>query len=142
MIKFRSMINGAEKLHHQVIVEQNGLYQGKSDPRITRVGYWMRKYSLDKLPQLFNVLRGEMSLVGPRPWSLCDVLRISRNQQIRLNALPGITGVWQIKGRSHCLDLEAATQLDLEYLRYWSVWKDFKILLLTIPKVVSGFGAY
>lgn len=142
ILKFRSMVSEAEKLHHDVMGKQEGLHKRQDDPRITSIGRWMRKYSLDELPQLFNVLRGEMSLVGPRPWALYDAIRLPRNHQARLNALPGITGYWQVKGRSHCLDLETITQLDLDYLQHWSIRKDFKILLMTIPKVISGFGAY
>lgn len=142
IIKFRSMMDGAEKMHHQVMLDQEGLHKREDDPRITSIGRWMRKYSLDELPQLFNVLRGEMSLVGPRPWALYDAIRIPQDHRCRLNALPGITGAWQVKGRSYCLDLEASTQLDLTYLRNWSLQEDLKILLMTLPKVISGFGAY
>jgi lipopolysaccharide/colanic/teichoic acid biosynthesis glycosyltransferase len=142
IIKFRTMIVDAEKLHHQVMANQKGLHKREDDPRITPLGRWMRKYSLDELPQLVNVLRGEMSLVGPRPWALYDAVRISREGQKRLNALPGITGNWQVKARSNQLDIEAVNHCDLEYLRTWSLWEDLKLLLLTFPKVFSGFGAY
>lgn len=142
IFKFRTMVVGAETLHHQVMGNQTGLHKREDDFRITPVGRFLRKYSLDELPQLFNVLRGEMSLVGPRPWALYDALRLSKSEQRRLNALPGITGDWQVKARSHLLDLEAVTRCDLEYLHDWSVWRDVKILLMTIPKVLSGVGAY
>lgn len=141
IIKFRTMRVDAEKLHHQVMANQIGLHKLKDDPRVTLLGRWMRKYSLDELPQLFNVLQGEMSIVGPRPWALYDALRISPERQKRLNALPGITGPWQVKARSNLLELDAVNKCDLEYLDNWSLWKDLKILLLTIPKVLSGFGA-
>ncbi|NJP10526.1 MAG: sugar transferase [Leptolyngbyaceae cyanobacterium RU_5_1] len=142
IIKFRTMMVGAERLHHRVMGNQDGLHKLKDDPRITSLGRWMRKYSLDELPQLFNVLRGEMSLVGPRPWALYDAVRIKPELQHRLNALPGITGAWQTQARSHMLDLSAVNRSDLKYLRNWSLWQDLKFLLLTIPKVLSGFGAY
>lgn len=142
IIKFRTMMVDAEKLHHQVMSNQKGLHKLKDDPRITPLERWMRKYSLDELPQLFNVLRGEMSLVGPRPWALYDALRISPEGQKRLNALPGITGPWQIGARSTLLDLNEVNNLDLKYLREWSLDQDLKIMILTVPKVLLGFGAY
>jgi len=132
----------AEEQHHQVMGDQSGLHKLVADPRTTSIGKWLRKYSLDELPQLFNVLRGEMSLVGPRPWALYDALRIDEAGKTRLNALPGITGAWQVETRSQLLDLNAVNKCDLEYLGSWSLIKDLKILLLTIPKVISGSGAY
>lgn len=140
--KFRTMAVDAEAQHHQVMGKQDGLHKLEDDPRITPLGKWLRKYSIDELPQLFNVLRGEMSLVGPRPWALYDALRLEEADKTRLNAVPGITGAWQVMGRSQILDLKAVTKWDREYLREWSIFKDLKILLLTIPKVISGFGAY
>lgn len=142
IIKFRTMITDADKLHHLVMTGQTGLHKCEDDPRITPVGRWMRKYSLDELPQLFNVLRGEMSLVGPRPWALYDALRINGNGKRRLKSLPGVTGAWQVSARSTMLDLDAVTECDLSYLRNWNLWSDLKILLMTVPKVLSGFGAF
>jgi lipopolysaccharide/colanic/teichoic acid biosynthesis glycosyltransferase len=142
ILKFRTMRADAEHLHDRVMSNQSGLHKREDDPRVTPLGRWMRKYSLDELPQLLNVLRGEMSLVGPRPWALYDALRIERQSQHRLNALPGITGAWQVTARSNLQDLAAVNQLDLEYLGHWSLGEDLKILLLTPPKVLSGFGAY
>ncbi|MBD2101139.1 heterocyst development glycosyltransferase HepC [Leptolyngbya sp. FACHB-261] len=142
VLKFRTMVVGADRLHHQVMGGQTGLHKREDDPRITPLGRWLRKYSLDELPQLFNVLRGEMSLVGPRPWALYDAVRISLPGRQRLNATPGMTGAWQVGARSTLLDLDAVNRCDLEYLYNWSLWRDLKILLLTIPKVLSGFGAY
>ncbi len=142
IIKFRTMVVDAEQLHHQVMGRQTGLHKLKNDPRVTPVGRWLRKLSLDELPQLWNVLRGEMSLVGPRPWALYDAVRIGTAQRQRLNALPGITGAWQVNGRSHLLDLNLVNSCDLNYLRTWSLWQDLKFLVLTIPKVLTGFGAY
>lgn len=142
IIKFRTMEVGAEMLHHQVMGELPGLHKREDDPRVTPLGRWMRKYSLDELPQLINVLRGEMSLVGPRPWALYDAVRISPEGQRRLNARPGITGSWQVKARAHLLDIETVNHWDLEYLSTWTLWQDLKLLITTVPKVFSGFGAY
>ncbi|MEL6441756.1 MAG: heterocyst development glycosyltransferase HepC [Cyanobacteria bacterium J06621_8] len=140
--KFRTMKLNAEEQHHQVMGSQAGLHKLKQDPRITFLGKFLRQFSLDELPQLFNVLRGEMSLVGPRPWALYDALRLDQADFKRLNALPGITGAWQVQSRSQLLDLRAVTKCDLEYLSGWSLLGDLKILLLTIPKVVTGRNAY
>jgi lipopolysaccharide/colanic/teichoic acid biosynthesis glycosyltransferase len=142
IVKFRTMVVGAEQIHHTLMSNQTGLHKLKDDPRITPLGHWMRKYSLDELPQIINVLRGEMSLVGPRPWALYDAIRIQADAQHRLNALPGITGFWQALSRSNLKDINEVTQLDLRYLRDWSLWSDLKILLLTVPKVLTGSGAY
>jgi len=142
IIKFRTMVEGADQMHHQLMNHQAGLHKLENDPRVTTVGRWLRRYSLDELPQLINVLRGEMSLVGPRPWALYDVVRISPDLHQRLNALPGMTGAWQVQARSTQLDISIVNQTDLQYLESWSLRRDFKFLLLTIPKVLSGFGAY
>lgn len=140
--KFRTMAVDAELQHDMVMNNQKGLHKQENDPRVTSIGKWLRKYSLDELPQLFNVIRGEMSLVGPRPWALYDALRLGKEGTKRLNALPGITGAWQVEGRSMLLDLGSVTRCDLDYLSNWSLVKDLRILLLTVPKVISGFGAY
>ena len=142
IIKFRSMKVNAEQHHHQVMGNQSGLHKHQEDPRVTALGLFLRKYSLDELPQLLNVLRGEMSLVGPRPWALYDAIRIEAHSQKRLNALPGITGAWQVEDRSNLLDLDAVNQRDLQYLQDWSLKEDLSILWRTIPKVISGSGAY
>lgn len=144
VLKFRTMVMGAEQAHHGIMANQSAdcLHKREDDPRITPLGKWLRRYSLDELPQLINVLRGEMSLVGPRPWALYDAVRIRPEMQTRLNALPGITGAWQVEARSTVLDLDAVNDRDLEYLRNWSLRGDFKILLRTVPKVLSGFGAF
>lgn len=142
MYKFRTMVVDAEQKHHALMNQQDGLHKLEKDPRVTFIGKWLRKYSLDELPQLFNVLKGEMSLVGPRPWALYDALRLGEQGKARLNALPGITGAWQVGSRSNLLDLEAVTKWDMEYLAGWSLVQDLRILLMTIPKVLSGFGAY
>ncbi|MEM6450984.1 MAG: heterocyst development glycosyltransferase HepC [Cyanobacteria bacterium P01_D01_bin.105] len=142
IIKFRTMRPNAEQLHHQVMGEQPGLHKLAHDPRITAVGHWLRKYSLDELPQLFNVLRGEMSLVGPRPWALYDAVRIEPAFRYRLNALPGVTGAWQVSTRSNEVDISSVSRKDLAYLADWSVLRDLRLLLLTVPKVISGSGSY
>ena len=140
--KFRSMEAGAEAQHHSVMGAQSGLHKLEADPRVTRVGRWLRKFSLDELPQLLNVLRGEMTLVGPRPWALYDAVRIDPWLRRRLSALPGITGMWQVTTRSQGRDLTSVNRMDLDYLRQWTFQEDLKLLLLTVPKVVTGFGAY
>ena len=140
--KFRSMETDAEARHHKVMENQTGLHKLESDPRVTRVGRWLRKFSLDELPQLLNVLRGEMSLVGPRPWAIYDAVRIEPLLQRRLRALPGMTGMWQVTTRSQGCDLTSVNRMDLDYLQQWTFQEDLKLLLLTVPKVVTGFGAY
>jgi lipopolysaccharide/colanic/teichoic acid biosynthesis glycosyltransferase len=142
VIKFRSMTVDAEKLHHLVMGNQTGLHKLKQDPRVTPLGRHMRKYSLDEFPQLFNVLLGQMSLVGPRPWALYDAVQIAPELRHRLNALPGITGAWQVTARSHNCDLTSVNRMDLDYLQRWTFRADLKFLLLTVPKVLVGFGAY
>ena len=140
--KFRSMEIDAEVQHHRVMGNQPGLHKLERDPRVTPVGRWLRKFSLDELPQLLNVLKGEMSLVGPRPWALYDAVRIKPALQSRLRALPGMTGMWQVTTRSQGCDLVCVNRMDLDYLRQWTFQEDLKLLLLTVPKVVAGFGAY
>ena len=113
----------------------------QDDPRITSLGRFLRKTSLDELPQLLNVIKGDMSLVGPRPMSLRDVGLFDRGQQRRrFSVRPGITCLWQISGRSD-LSFEDWLKLDLQYIDTWTFWKDIKILLKTIPVVVRGSGA-
>ncbi|MEA5465669.1 heterocyst development glycosyltransferase HepC [Leptothoe sp. PORK10 BA2] len=141
--KFRSMATDAETRHHKVMTNQKGLlHKLEHDPRVTKVGHWLRKFSLDELPQLLNVLRGEMTLVGPRPWALYDAVRIEPLLQQRLRALPGMTGMWQVTARSKFCDLAAVNRMDLDYLRQWTFKEDLKLLLMTLPKVVNGFGAF
>lgn len=140
--KFRTMAIDAELRHDEVMNTQAGLHKKENDPRVTSLGKWLRKYSIDEIPQLINVLKGEISLVGPRPWALYDALRLGKIGNKRLNALPGITGAWQVENRSNLLNLNAVTKCDLDYLYNWSLKEDLRILLMTIPKVISGFGAY
>lgn len=145
MYKFRTMFADADRIKHQLQhLNESGdirLFKIKNDPRVTRVGRWLRKTSLDELPQLFNVLRGEMSLVGPRPFFPEDLETYEEHHFERLHALPGITGLWQVSGRSDIVDFEQVVQLDGEYIRSWSIWSDVVILLRTLP-AAFGRGAY
>ena len=118
------------------------LFKIKDDPRVTRVGKFLRRYSLDELPQLFNVLLGEMSLVGPRPLPTRDVDKFSERHFIRQEVLPGVTGLWQVSGRSNIIDFEQVIKLDLNYIENWSLGLDFEILLKTVQVVLKKEGAY
>ena len=141
--KFRSMHEGAEERKGELtgFNMMNGpVFKMKNDPRITRVGRFLRKSSLDELPQLFNVLRGDMSFVGPRPLPVAEAEEIKGWQRRRLSMKPGITGLWQVSGRNQ-IDFHDWVKMDLEYIDRWSFWLDFKILLKTIPTVLSGKGA-
>jgi len=141
--KFRSMIKGADKMLDslQDRNEKGGpLFKIREDPRVTKVGRFMRRYSLDEFPQLFNVLNGDMSLVGPRPLPV-EVERYKDREMKRLEIRPGITGLWQVSGRSD-LSYEDMIRLDFEYIENWSVWLDLKTLLRTIPAILSKKGAY
>ena len=143
--KFRTMNTNAEQFQHELAAmnEMSGpVFKVTNDPRITPVGKFLRKYSLDELPQLFNVLRGEMSLVGPRPLPVDEVKRFENlAHRRRLSVKPGITCLWQISGRNQISDFREWVRLDLEYIDNWSLWLDAKILLLTIPAVLRGTGA-
>jgi lipopolysaccharide/colanic/teichoic acid biosynthesis glycosyltransferase len=110
------------------------------DPRITSVGKWLRRSSIDELPQLFNVLHGEMSVVGPRPPIPYEVEEYDLGHRKRLDMKPGITGLWQVSGRSR-LTFEEMVRVDLYYIENWSIWLDMKILLLTFPAILRGDGA-
>jgi lipopolysaccharide/colanic/teichoic acid biosynthesis glycosyltransferase len=154
MHKFRSMYHNSDQaLHQQFIrewangsadqrVDEEGRHWLKltDDPRVTRVGRLIRKTSLDELPQLWNVLKGEMSLVGPRPVPLYEVAEYQEWHRRRLEATPGITCIWQVRGRGHS-NLDEQVLMDLEYIENQSIWLDLKILILTIPVVLTGRGA-
>jgi lipopolysaccharide/colanic/teichoic acid biosynthesis glycosyltransferase len=118
------------------------LFKMKDDPRITTIGKILRRYSLDELPQLFNVVLGEMSLVGPRPLPARDVKRFSAHHFIRHEVLPGITGFWQVSGRSDITDFEKVVSLDVQYMESWSLWLDLQILLKTVTVILGKKGAY
>ena len=144
MYKFRSMIKDAEKLFPQLepLSEVEGnIFKIKKDPRITPLGKFMRRFSIDELPQLINVLLGQMSLVGPRPPLPREVEKYTLWHKKRLRVRPGITGLWQVSGRS-LLPFEEMVRLDIYYIENWSLWLDIKLLLQTIPVVLFGSGAY
>lgn len=145
MLKFRSMVPNADAMK-DALLEENRHGDGvtfkiEKDPRITRIGRWLRRLSLDELPQLWNVFRGDMSLVGPRPPVPREVALYKSFHLRRLAVTPGITCFWQVGGRSN-IDFEGQVRLDLEYMRTRGFWQDFKILLKTIPAVIFGKGAY
>ncbi|HVT44086.1 MAG TPA: sugar transferase [Thermoanaerobaculia bacterium] len=142
MYKFRTMVAGAQALEKQLAREQGTTFlKLTDDPRVTRLGKVLRKYSLDELPQLFNVLEGTMSLVGPRPLLVSDLGTFPRRSQMRRFSMPpGITGLWQVSGRSNCDD-RRRMQLDSEYVDRWSLSLDSHILLRTIDVVFNARGA-
>jgi exopolysaccharide biosynthesis polyprenyl glycosylphosphotransferase len=145
MYKFRSMDNGAEQ--RQTELQQHNEMSGpvfkvENDPRVTAFGHWLRKTSIDELPQLINVLQGHMSLVGPRPLPLYEVAKFENSaQRRRLSVKPGLTCLWQISGRSDVTDFQDWVRLDLAYIDNWSIWLDLQILVKTVPAVLLGFGA-
>jgi len=144
MYKFRSMVVGADRLKDNLL-EQNEsggvIFKMKQDPRITRVGKVIRKLSIDELPQLFNVLKGDMSLVGPRPPVPREVAEYELSDRRRLEIIPGLTCLWQVSGRSD-IDFDGQVRLDVQYLESQSLKGDIVLLLKTIPAVLSGRGAY
>lgn len=144
MYKFRSMIANADK-QIETLRSKNEtnelMFKMKNDPRITTLGRWLRRYSIDELPQLFNVLKGDMSLVGPRPPLPDEVRKYRKNYLKRLSTLPGLTCYWQISGRSDIKDFNQVVSLDEQYIKRWSLWIDFKILFKTFPVVFSAKGA-
>ena len=144
--KFRTMRTDADKMQKELEAlnetKDGVLFKIKDDPRVTRIGKFLRRYSLDELPQLFNVVLGEMSLVGPRPLPTRDVEKFSEGHFIRQEVLPGVTGMWQVSGRSDILDFNQVIKLDLRYIENWSLWLDFQILLKTVQVVLNKEGAY
>lgn len=146
MLKFRTMREGADTEKAELAhLNQSGdlrVFKIPDDPRISRVGRILRRWSLDELPQFFNVIMGHMSLVGPRPLPEDDFVGYEEHHLRRLGAKPGITGLWQVSGRSAVADFEEWVRMDTEYIDHWSLWLDFKILVMTIPAVLRRTGAY
>lgn len=144
LLKFRTMVPNAEAMKEK-LQAQNEIdgpaFKMKNDPRITRLGRNLRKYSIDELPQLFNVLRGDMSLVGPRPPLPKEVDVYERTQRRRLSVKPGITGLWQVSGRNKISSFEDWVELDLSYIEHWSLKLDFRIMIMTIPAILMARGA-
>jgi len=145
MYKFRSMRPDAEQRLRELLAKnqhQAGVtFKLKDDPRITRVGRWLRKFSFDELPQFYNVLTGDMSIVGPRPPVPREVALYSLADRRRLLVKPGITCIWQISGRAE-IDFHGQVELDVRYIETRSFWKDLRIIFQTVPAVLSGTGAY
>jgi exopolysaccharide biosynthesis polyprenyl glycosylphosphotransferase len=142
--KFRSMVDNADELRSQLaeLNESTGpLFKIRNDPRLTRVGRFIRRYSLDELPQLYNVLRGEMSLIGPRPNLPEEVAQYQEWMKKRLSVSPGLTGLWQVSGRSD-LTFDEMVLLDIYYVENWSIGLDISILLRSAPAVLRATGAY
>ncbi|MCX5872050.1 MAG: sugar transferase [Deltaproteobacteria bacterium] len=144
MYKFRSMVMGAEDMKEELLPQSETggvIFKMKTDPRITKVGRLIRKLSIDELPQLYNVLKGDMSLVGPRPHPPKEVELYTLTDRRRLELIPGITCFWQVSGRSD-INFDTQVRLDIQYIESQSFWGDIKLLLKTIPAVLSGKGAY
>lgn len=146
MLKFRTMRVGADAEKHSLShLNHSGdsrLFKIPEDPRVTRLGALLRRWSLDELPQFWNVLRGDMSLVGPRPFFEADFARYQDHHFRRLDAKPGITGLWQVSGRSSVVDFEDVVYLDRQYIEQWTPWLDVNIMFRTLPAVVRRTGAY
>lgn len=146
MWKFRTMHADAEgakdALAHLNHTGDRRLFKIPNDPRVTRFGMWLRHWSLDELPQLWNVLMGDMSIVGPRPFFESDLMDYEAHHFRRLDVKPGITGLWQVSGRSDLLDFDEVVRLDREYIERWSLWLDFTIMARTLPAVLRRRGAY
>ena len=141
--KFRSMVVNADALRDQLAArnEMTGpVFKIANDPRITEVGAWLRKYSLDEFPQLYSVLKGDMSLVGPRPPLVTEFEQFSEYQKQKMAVKPGITCLWQVSGRNQISDFDEWVRLDLEYIRRWSLSLDLSILMRTVETVFSGSG--
>jgi lipopolysaccharide/colanic/teichoic acid biosynthesis glycosyltransferase len=136
------MIADADRLQHLVNNQAKGnIFKNKNDPRVTRIGRFLRRTSLDELPQFWNVLQGDMSLVGTRPPTVTEVMHYKKHHFARLNVKPGITGEWQANGRSSVTDFEDIVRLDLDYQKKWSVAYDIQLILKTIWVVLHKEGA-
>jgi len=146
IIKFRTMVDGAEQRRDELLsrslYSDGRLFKVPNDPRITPLGRWLRRTSIDELPQLVNVLRGEMSLVGPRPPLPSEVALYEEHHYARFDVKPGITGPWQVAGRNGVTSFEEVLGLERNYIRNWSVWADMRLLAATIPVVVRMRGAF
>src|SRR5262249_38782628 len=143
MLKFRSMVINAEELKARLMAqnEQSGpVVKMKRDPRVTAIGRFIRKFSVDERPQLINILRGEMSIVGPRPPVPQEVAKYEAWQRRRLSVRPGLTCVWQVSGRNQ-ISFEEWMYLDMQYIDHWSLAQDFELILKTVPVVLTGRGA-
>ncbi|NJL23458.1 MAG: sugar transferase [Leptolyngbyaceae cyanobacterium SM1_3_5] len=141
--KFRSMVANAEQLKHLVQNEAKGnIFKNRNDPRITQVGKFLRRASLDELPQFWNVLKGEMSLVGTRPPTFAEVAQYKHHHYQRLAVKPGITGEWQANGRSHVEDFEEIVKMDISYQQKWSIAYDLHLIVKTLQSVLQKHGAY
>lgn len=141
--KFRSMVADADRLKARLLAqnEMTGpVFKLTNDPRVTPLGAWMRRYSLDELPQFYSVLKGDMSLVGPRPPLITEYQRFTDYQKQKLVVRPGVTCLWQVSGRNQVSDFDDWVRLDLDYVRDWSLLLDFKILLKTAIEVFAGSG--
>ena len=142
--KFRSMYVDAEERKKELKSQnemEGFMFKMKKDPRVTRVGKFLRKTSIDELPQFWNVLKGDMSLVGTRPPTVDEFEQYESKHRCRLSMTPGLTGLWQVSGRSDIKDFEEVVRLDMEYIDNWSIWEDIRILLLTIKVVICGAGS-
>lgn len=146
MWKFRSMRENAHELRSQMMAQNDAdgpMFKIKDDPRVTKIGHFIREKSLDEIPQFFNVLKGEMSLVGPRPSLPEEIIEFDSRERERLNVLPGLTGLWQVSGRND-LSFDDMIALDLEYVKHHSVLWDIKIIFITVAQMFfsKGNGAY
>ena len=137
MLKLRTMKTNAPEIRNS----DGSVYTGKNDPRVTKVGRFLRRFSIDELPQILNVLKGDMSLVGTRPPTLDEWEKYSPAHRARLAARPGITGMWQVNGRNEVMDFDEVVRLDMEYIRNWSLLLDLKLLARTVTVIFRGNGA-
>jgi len=141
--KFRTMVVDAEGLKDK-IADQNEMrgpiFKMKNDPRITKVGKFLRKYSMDESVQLFSILKGDMSLVGPRPPLISEWKQFDGEYRKKVSVRPGLTGLWQVSGRNQIYEFDDVFSVDMKYIDNWSLWLDFKILFMTIPAVFKGTG--